>query len=199
MEPADFRKLHDSPPRRWFDGTWLGRVLVEREMRSGSVVVVQVASQDPPQVTLAENNDVVQAFPTDRADDPLHVRILPGRARRNENLLDPQSMNGSVEVIAVYAIPIANQKTRGSVPGDGFEQLTPRPFRTGMLSHVEVQDPTTIMKEHEKDKQDSKADRGHGEDVDGDEVLEVVVEEGPPRRTRRLAGADHVLADGRLG
>ena len=108
MEPADFRKLHDSPPRRWFDGTWLGRVLVEREMRSGSVVVVQVASQDPPQVTLAENDDVIQAFPTDRADDPLDVRILPGRARRCENLLDPESLDGSVEVISVDAIPIAN-------------------------------------------------------------------------------------------
>ena len=92
MEPADFRKLHDSPHRWRFDGTWLGRFLVEREMRSGSVVVVQVASQDPPQVTLAENDDVVQAFPTDRADDPLDVRILPERARRNENLLDPQRM-----------------------------------------------------------------------------------------------------------
>ncbi len=108
METADFRKLHGSPPRWRFDGTWLGRVLFEREMRSGSVIVVQIASQDPPQVTLAENDDVVQAFPTDRADDPLDVRILPGRARRDENLLDPQSMNGSVEVISVYAIPIAN-------------------------------------------------------------------------------------------
>ena len=108
MEPTDFRELHNSPHRWRFDGTWLGRVLVEREMRSGSVVVVQVASQDPPQVTLAENDDVVQAFPTDRADDPLDVRILPGRARRNENQLDPQSMNEPVEVLAVYAIPITN-------------------------------------------------------------------------------------------
>ncbi len=121
MEPTDFRELHDLPHRWRFDGAWLGRVLVEREMRSGSVVVVQVASQDPSQVIPVEDDHVVKALPPDGADDPLDVRILPGRARRSENLLDSQSMNGSVEVISAYAIPIANQKTRGSVPGVGFE------------------------------------------------------------------------------
>jgi hypothetical protein len=40
MEPTDFRELHDSTHRRRFDGARLGRVLVEREMRSGPVVVV---------------------------------------------------------------------------------------------------------------------------------------------------------------
>ena len=80
-----------------------------------------------------ENDHVVQAFPADRTDHALDIRILPGRARRCENLLDPEGIDGSVEVIAVDSIPIANQKTRGRIPGEGFEQLTPRLLRRGML------------------------------------------------------------------
>ena len=38
-EPSDFRELYDSLQRRRFNGTWLESVLVEREMRSGFVVV----------------------------------------------------------------------------------------------------------------------------------------------------------------
>ncbi len=138
---------------------------------------------------------LVQAFPAYRADQALHIRILPGRARRCENLLDFESMHGSVEVISVDAIAVSDHVARGCVPGEGFDELPSCPFRAGMLRHIKVEDSPSIMRQHQKHEEDAESDCGHGEEVDGDEVLDVIVEECPPRQARWLAGADHVLAD----
>jgi hypothetical protein len=35
-------------------------------------------TKDPTQTGLAEDDDVIEAFPTDRADQPLRMPILPG-------------------------------------------------------------------------------------------------------------------------
>jgi hypothetical protein len=47
-------------------------------MGAGFVVVAKVLRQDPVQVILVQHDHVVQAFPTDGADQPLDVGILPG-------------------------------------------------------------------------------------------------------------------------
>ena len=45
------------------------------------VVVAGVAGKDPAQMGLAEDDDVIEAFPTDRADQSLRMPVLPGRPR----------------------------------------------------------------------------------------------------------------------
>ena len=53
-------------------------ILVEREMRSRVMMILEIARQHAAQVTLAEDNDVIQAFTTDRPDETLNIWILPG-------------------------------------------------------------------------------------------------------------------------
>jgi hypothetical protein len=76
MQAADLRegdnvarggKLHATRP-------WA--VLVEREMRSGIMMILKIARQHAAQVTLVEDDNVIQAFTADRTDQAL--RILPG-------------------------------------------------------------------------------------------------------------------------
>ena len=54
-----------------------GRILVQRPMRSNSVVIGRIVFQIPAQMFLAQNNDVVQTFPPDRSDQPFGKAILP--------------------------------------------------------------------------------------------------------------------------
>jgi len=54
------------------------RILVQRQMRSEFVVVDRVGTKDSTQVGVAEDDDVIEAFPTDRADQPLCMPVLPG-------------------------------------------------------------------------------------------------------------------------
>jgi hypothetical protein len=49
-----------------------------------------------------------------------------------------------------------------------------------VFGHVEVNDPPAVVDEHDEDEEDAKASGGHGEEVNGDQVAEVVSEKRPP-------------------
>src|SRR5580704_1478578 len=53
-------------------------------MRAGPIVIFYVAEQQVTEVALAEHNNVVKAFPSDRTDQPFSISILPRGARRRQ-------------------------------------------------------------------------------------------------------------------
>jgi hypothetical protein len=89
VQAADFGKLHDLACGGQLDRPHIWSVLVEREMGACPVVVSEVAGQDAAKVSLAEDEHVMQALAPDRADEPLHERVLPRAVRRRDNLRDP--------------------------------------------------------------------------------------------------------------
>jgi hypothetical protein len=54
------------------------RILIQRKVGSRSVVVVLVQKEQLAQVPLAEDDDMVQAFPAERANQPFRMAVLPG-------------------------------------------------------------------------------------------------------------------------
>ena len=78
VQAADFRKLYDPARRGELDGSEVGRVFLEREVRARLMVIDEVAVQDAAQVPLAEDENVIQALALDRTDQALHERVLPG-------------------------------------------------------------------------------------------------------------------------
>jgi hypothetical protein len=77
VQAADFGKRHDLTRRGELDRPEVWSVLVEREMGAGMVVVAEVSGQDAAEVSLAEDEHVVQTLAPDRADEPLREGILP--------------------------------------------------------------------------------------------------------------------------
>jgi hypothetical protein len=55
-------------------------------MRAGLIVIFHVTEQQVTEVALAEYNDVVKAFPSDRTDQPFSISILPWRPRRRRSI-----------------------------------------------------------------------------------------------------------------
>ena len=53
-------------------------IITQGKMRSQLVVVAGVGRKDLAQMGLAEDDDVIQAFPADRADQSLRMPVLPG-------------------------------------------------------------------------------------------------------------------------
>jgi hypothetical protein len=45
---------------------------------SGPEMILKIARQDVPQVTLVEDDDVIQTFAADQADESFDKWILPG-------------------------------------------------------------------------------------------------------------------------
>ena len=52
------------------------RILVQRQVRSEFVVIGGVGREDPAQMGLAEDDDVIEAFPADRTDQSLRMPVL---------------------------------------------------------------------------------------------------------------------------
>jgi len=55
-------------------------ILVQRAMNARFIIICGIPAEDPAQVRLHENDHVVETFPSDRADQPLDVRVLPRRS-----------------------------------------------------------------------------------------------------------------------
>ena len=66
VEATDFAKRHVPAGLRPFDGPPVGRVLVEREMRSCAVIVREVRGQDATEVAFAQNEDMIEALAKDQ-------------------------------------------------------------------------------------------------------------------------------------
>jgi hypothetical protein len=67
-------------------GKW--GIFVKRVMNSRLIIVGDILPKDPAQVRLPEYDHVVETFPSDRADQSLHVPILPRRTRGNGLVAD---------------------------------------------------------------------------------------------------------------
>jgi hypothetical protein len=79
------------------------------------------------------------------------------------------------------------------------DDLLGGPVGGGVLGHVEVDDPPVVVGEDDEDEQDAEASGGHGEEVDGDQVADMVGEERPSGLRGLGAPLGHEPGDGALG
>jgi hypothetical protein len=63
MKPADLGELNDLPLGKRLDRTVVGSILPERQMRSRPAAVGEVGAQDAHQVSLVENDHMVETLP----------------------------------------------------------------------------------------------------------------------------------------
>jgi hypothetical protein len=77
MQTSDLGNLHDRASIGELDWPDIRRILVEREMRSCMVIIREVAGQVVAEVSLVENEHVIQALAPDRTDEPFREGILP--------------------------------------------------------------------------------------------------------------------------
>lgn len=88
----------DDPARAMrLDRTFVRTILVEAKVSPGSVIVVDVGRQYASQMSFVEDNDVIEALASDRADDALSIRILPWRTRCGDDLVDPHGFDAIAE------------------------------------------------------------------------------------------------------
>jgi hypothetical protein len=109
VKSADLRDRHNAPACWRLDFARMRAVVVEGLMRAGGVVVREVAAQQTAEVRFVDHDDVIEAFPTNRADDALGEGILPERPRRDKDLAYPQAFHPPSEHVPVDGIPIAEQ------------------------------------------------------------------------------------------
>jgi hypothetical protein len=106
-------------------------------MRSEFVVVAGVARKDPAQMALAEDDDVIEAFPADRADQSLRMPVLPGRPRRRRVIAYAHGGKTLRDRLAVASVTVPDHVVWCLFPRERICDLTSDPVRRGMGRHRE--------------------------------------------------------------
>jgi hypothetical protein len=82
------------------------RIFGQGQMRSQFVVVDGVGRKDSPQVRLAEDDNVIETFPANRADQPFRMPVLPGRSRRDRVIADAHGCKARRDGVAVASVAV---------------------------------------------------------------------------------------------
>jgi hypothetical protein len=142
---------------------------------------------------------VVEAVPPDGADQPLGERILPGTPVGDEDLLDAHAPGPLPKDLAVDSVPITQSVLGGILPWERLHDLLGGPRGSRVRGDVEVQNPPTVVGEYEKHEEDLTPNGRYDEEVDRDDLLDVVLQEGTLGGGGWLPSTHHVILDGRLG
>src|SRR5215510_10498887 len=97
-------------------------------MRPGLMIIIEVTRQSMTQVTLIDDDQMVQTLSPDTADNPFRKRILPGTPHRRDHLFDPHSLNTVLEILSVDSVAIAQQISGSFIVGKGIDDLLSCPF-----------------------------------------------------------------------
>ena len=108
MKAADLRNRDNSTPVGRFNLAFHWRVAIQGQVSSRFMVVHEVRAKDTHQVSLVDNDEMIQTLSADRAYEPLTIRILPGRARRANDFLDSHVSDALLKHVTIDAVAIAN-------------------------------------------------------------------------------------------
>ena len=138
METADFRNLHDRAHLRPLDWPPIRCILLKREVSACPVMVGEIAGQDAAQVAFAQNEDVIQTFAPDRANEPFREGVLPRALGRGQHFPDSHTLHSVPKRVTVGAVTIAEEVGGRGVVRECLHNLLGGPARGGMLGNVEV-------------------------------------------------------------
>jgi hypothetical protein len=114
---------------------------------------------------------MIEALAANGSHHPFDIGTLPRRARCRQNFADTHVSYLFSEVIAKNSVTVAEQEARELGKGKCFPQLLSGALCGRMSGHMEVQDATSVMGQHQKHVEYLEADRRHGEEVDRNPLL----------------------------
>ena len=105
------------------------RILVQRPVSSDAIVIIGIGIQNPAQMGLAQDKDVVQTLAPDRSNQPFDKAILPRRGRCNRFVPNAHGSQSACDDGAIDPIAIADHVTRSTVPRKSLGDLACDPLR----------------------------------------------------------------------
>src|ERR1700694_548317 len=167
-------------------------------MCSNFVVIASIGSQDPTQMHLAQDDDVVHTFAPARSDQPFGKAILPGRGWCGRLVPDAHGAHSARDDAAIDPVAIADEVVRSLIPGKCLRYLTCNPFRRRICCDVDPDEVSAAEPDDDEGIEQVENDGWNKEQVHVANVGRVFMQEGPPSLAGRPPPFDHVLGDARL-
>ena len=131
MDPANLRMRDDLARLRRLNRPTIRGVAIQPTMGSRSVVIRRVAAKHSWKVAFVEYDNVVEALPTNGADQALAIGVLPGRSRRRQHVLDPHRLDAPSDVAGEDPVLIVEQKARRGAVRKSLDDLSCGPSSAG--------------------------------------------------------------------
>src|SRR5712671_2324154 len=125
-------------------------------MRPYLVVIIHVRQQDVTEVSLAEHNNVVKAFPSDRTDQPFGICVLPRGKRRCWPVANAYRSESADKDLTIGPVPVTNEIARSLFPPACFRDLICDPFCRWVRGHSQPQDMAAIVMQYQQPVQQSE-------------------------------------------
>src|ERR1700682_2482710 len=113
-------------------------------MCSDVVIVTSIESQDPAQMHLAQDNDVVHTLTPDRSDQPFGKAILPRRGWRGRLVPDAHGAQWARDDAAIDPGAIADAVGRSLIPRKSLRDLTCNPFCRRVCRDVDPDEVSAV-------------------------------------------------------
>src|SRR3984893_5259733 len=167
-------------------------------MRSDAIIIVGVGFQDPTQMHLAQDDDVVHTLTPDRSDQPFGKAVLPGRGWCGRLVPDAHGAHSARDDAAIDPVPIADEVARSLIPRKCLRYLTCNPFCRRICCDVDPDEISAVQPDDNEGIEQVETDSWNNEQVHGGNVRRVVTQEGSPSLAGWPSSFDHVLGDARL-
>src|SRR6266850_3232830 len=149
-------------------------------MRPYLVVVVQVRQQYVTEVSLAEHNNVVKAFPSDRTDQPFSICVLPRGTRRCWSVANAHRSKSTDKDLTIGPVPVTNNIAGSPFPPACFRDLICDPFCSRMRCGAKPQNMSSALPHDQQSIEEAKRDCRYDEHIHRNDPISVIAEECPP-------------------
>src|SRR6266436_7630460 len=166
-------------------------------MRPYLVVVVQVRQQYVTEVSLAEHNNVVKAFPSDRTDQPFSICVLPRGTRRCWSVANAHRSKSADKDLTIGPVPVTNEIAGSLFPAACFRDLICDPFCSWMRCDAKPQNMSSAVPHDQQSIEPAKRDCRNHEQIHRSDPVGMITKERSPAWGWRVPSLGHVL--GRAG
>jgi hypothetical protein len=153
MQPIHVWNFPDPPKLRPLDRPRYRTIHLQGPVRTPMMVILNVPGQEPPEMSLVQDDHVIQAFTADTPDQPLDIRILPRTSWGNRHCFDAQMPHPLPKGVTIDPIAVAEEIPRGLVPWERVHDLLGRPCGGGMFRDIEVHDASPFVSEDHEDEE----------------------------------------------
>src|ERR1700761_6089457 len=162
-------------------------------MRPYLVVITHVRQQHVTEVSLAQGDNVVKAFPSDRADQPFSICVLPRGAGRRWSVANAYRSQSADKDLTIGRVPVTNEIAGSLFPPTCFRELICDPFCGWMRRDAKPQNMSPAVPHDQQSIEQAKRDCRHDEHVHRSDLIRVVAQERPPALGWRVSSLVHVL------
>src|SRR6516162_3092527 len=145
-------------------------------MRSDVIVIAGIGSQNPAQMPLAPDDDMIHTLAPDWSDQPFGKTVLPRRCWCDGFIAYAHSANSARGNVTIDAILIPDEVAWCLIPGKRLGQLACNPFSRRICCNVDPDELPPIQPDDDENVEQVEANGRDNEQIHGSNVWCVVTQ-----------------------